>query len=191
MPSPRSLTTLSKSLRRALTLPHPKPQLGTCAYATSSHIRTHVETSTVCFTPPQVYSVVRAVDEYHHFVPWCTHSEITHTLSPTTLIADLSVGFRLLSETYTSVITLNPNRSVTADVPHSALFKYLLTDWRFEPSPIGTQLTFRVEFAFNNHVYRRVTDMFFDQVAKQMVSAFEKRCAFKFQPASPNAPTLF
>ena len=39
----------------------------------------------------------------------------------------------------------------------------------------STRLEFYVEFRFRNQVYQRVTDMFFEKVAKKMVKAFEQR----------------
>lgn len=77
-----------------------------------------------------------------------------------------------------------PNRSVSVDVPNSALFDYLITDWTFDAvknEPGRTALTFYVEFRFRNPLYRRVTDLFFEEVVKQMVGAFERQCHRRFQ----------
>lgn len=146
------------------------------------HSREHFERRIVPFSPEQLYSVVSDVGAYHRFVPWCTDSRVIRRVDKTHLIADLGVGFRFLSERYTSVITLDPNRSVSADVPNSNLFEYLVTDWVFEPTSAGdhTNLTFYVEFAFRNPMYRRVTDLFFEEVVRRMVSAFEHRCHLKY-----------
>lgn len=157
-----------------------------------SDSRRHREERIVPFSPSQLFSVVSDVDNYSHFVPWCTDSRVTarHNTSDEDsdnnnfLVADLSVGFRLLSETYTSVVTIVPNRSVSVDVPNSALFDYLITDWTFDAvanDPGRTALSFYVEFRFRNPLYRRVTDLFFEEVVKQMVSAFERQCHRKFR----------
>lgn len=147
------------------------------------HARDHFERRIVPFSPKQLYSVVSDVDAYHRFVPWCTDSRVTRRIDKSHLVADLGVGFRFLSERYTSVITLDPNRSVSVDVPNSNLFEYLVTDWVFEPTSAGdhTNLSFYVEFAFRNPMYQRVTDLFFEEVVRRMVSAFEHRCHLKYQ----------
>lgn len=149
--------------------------------------RSHHERRTVPFSPSELYQVVANVDEYHQFVPWCTDSRVTQRLDDGLVIADLSVGFRFLNEKYTSVITLDENRSVSADVPHSGLFDYLITDWTFRPAPNGsTELTFYVEFAFRNPVYQRVTNLFFEEVVRRMVTAFEHQCVRKYNAPEQN-----
>lgn len=158
------------------TAPEPSPQ------PRSPYSRNHHEKKTVPFSPSELYQVVANVDEYHQFVPWCTNSRVIQRLDNNLVIADLSVGFRFLNEKYTSVITLDPDRSVSADVPHSGLFDYLITDWTFQPGPSGsTNLTFYVEFAFRNPVYQRVTNLFFEEVVRRMVSAFERQCVRKYR----------
>lgn len=148
--------------------------------------RQHLERRVVPFTPREVYDVVADVDEYHDFVPWCTDSAVIKRIDDRHVVADLAVGFRLLSERYTSVITLNPTVSVNVDVPNSTLFEYLINDWTFEEGPRAgsTELTFFVEFAFRNPLYQRATDLFFEDVVKQMVSAFERRCHIMYRPTA-------
>lgn len=156
---------------------HPRPRARPLP-----HSRSHFETRVVPFTPQQVYSVVANVNDYSNFVPWCTASAVTHTLDSRTIIADLSVGFRFLSDHYTSVISLDPYNAVSVDVPHSSLFEYLITDWKFaNVTNHGTELSFYLEFAFRNRLYQRVTDLFFEDVVKQMVGAFERQCHEKYR----------
>lgn len=154
------------------------------------HARRHFERRTVPFTPSELFEVVADVNDYQYFVPWCTRSRVTSRVDDKHIIADLAVGFKLLSERYTSVITLDPNRSVSADVPDSSLFEYLITDWVFEPVDDITSLTFYVEFAFRNPLYQRVTDLFFQEVVKRMVSAFEKRCFEKYRATERRSGVL-
>lgn len=147
----------------------------------SSYERQHREVRTVPFSASEVYAVVADVDAYQDFVPWCTESVVTDRVDALRLVARLSVGFRVLSDSYSSVVTLDPGRSVKVDVPRSSLFDYLVNDWTFKP--IGdnqddkmSELSFHLRFAFRNPLYQQATDLFFEQVARQMVSAFEGRC---------------
>jgi ribosome-associated toxin RatA of RatAB toxin-antitoxin module len=146
------------------------------------HERKHFERRMLPFAPAELYSVVADVGAYSLFVPWCTESRIVRVIDETHMAAELAVGFRAFSERYTSLVTLNPYRAVTVDVPNSALFDYLINDWTFDPGPTSdtTQLSFAVEFRFRNPVYQRISDMFFNEVVKNMVGAFEKRAHAKF-----------
>ncbi len=142
----------------------------------SAHGRRFSERRVVPFTPEQLFDVVADVDRYHEFVPWCTASRVTARVDKHHIVADLSVGFRFLSESYSSVITLDRPRSVKVDVPTSSLFEYLINDWEFVPHAKGTELSFKVQFAFRSRLYQHMSNLFFEDVVKQMVSAFESRC---------------
>lgn len=153
-----------------------------------SHEREHFEKRIVPFTQQQLYDVVADVNQYATFVPWCTASRVTTKVDDKHVVADLSVGFQLLSETYSSVITLDKPNSVKVDVPESSLFDYLINDWHFEKGeqPSTSLLSFYLRFAFRNPLYQRATDVFFEQVAKQMVSAFEHRCHVLYSSTRPH-----
>lgn len=164
------------------------PTTSSEAHERSPFSRHYIEHRVVPFSPRELYSVVADVDQYCSFVPWCNSSRVTRRIDDQHIIADLSVGFHLLSEQYTSVVTLNPYVSVTADVPNSSLFKYLATDWAFEAAgQHSTRLTFSVDFEFQNAMYQRVTDLFFEEVVKSMVGAFERQCFLKYRPSSDSS----
>ena len=142
----------------------------------TANARRFAERRIVPFTPEQLFDVVADVDRYNEFVPWCTASKVTARVDKHHMVADLSVGFRFLSESYSSVITLDRPRSVKVDVPTSSLFEYLINDWEFIPHPKGTELYFKVHFAFRSRLYQQMSNLFFEDVVKKMVSAFENRC---------------
>jgi ribosome-associated toxin RatA of RatAB toxin-antitoxin module len=156
--------------------------------AGKEHSRKHLETRTLPFSPHELYSVVADVDSYSEFVPWCTSSNVVKRIGQDHLVAELGVGFQVLSEKYTSLITLEPHRSIKADVPNSSLFNYLINDWTFEAGQDKsmTELTFYVEFQFRNPLYQRITDLFFNEVVKNMVNAFERRAFVKYRSQGPN-----
>lgn len=92
--------------------------------------------------------------------------------------AELGVGFQYFSERYVSKVTLEPFRGVTAEASGTILFSHLVNVWKFEngPDPGSTWLDFSVEFQFRSHLYSAASQLFFEQVVMNMVSAFEKRC---------------
>ena len=132
------------------------------------------------FPLQHVYGTVAAVDQYKAFVPWCVNSIVVRAPQApgAPLEAELAVGFRAFSERYTSRVTLAPLRSVVAVASGTTLFSHLVNVWEFEPGPTpgSTWLTFRVEFQFRSQLYAAVSQMFFNEVVKNMVQAFEGRC---------------
>ena len=65
-------------------------------------------------------------------------------------------------------------RSVVRD---SRLFRKLETNWKIEPGshPQETKLSFAVEFAFRSTVYDQISQLFLNEVVKQMIVAFMNR----------------
>jgi len=56
-----------------------------------------------------MYDLVSDINQYKHFVPWCTDSKVIVNKNDI-LIAKLGVGFKAYSESYTSTVYLNrPN----------------------------------------------------------------------------------
>jgi hypothetical protein len=78
-----------------------------------------------------------------------------------------------------------PHR-VHSSVDDSSLFDHLESTWvlRPGPQPGTTWLVFKVDFAFRSALYRHVADLFFDQVVRRMMGAFEGRCAQLYGPST-------
>ncbi|XP_065197749.1 coenzyme Q-binding protein COQ10 homolog A, mitochondrial-like [Sycon ciliatum] len=138
------------------------------------------------YTPEQVYSVVSNVNSYCHFVPWCRASKVL-SHSGATGTAELVVGFPPVLEKYTSQLTLKEPSLVKAVSADSRLFKSLESTWHISASPSGStkhaHIHFEISFEFVSSFHSNLSRLFFDEVAKQMVSAFEKRLARVYGPS--------
>ncbi len=52
--------------------------------------------------------------------------------------------------------------------------KYLSNHWKFIPDPDGTcTIDFYVDFEFKNFFFQKLMGLFFNEVVRRMVSAFE------------------
>lgn len=119
------------------------------------------------------------VDKYYEFVPWCTDSKILkYEPEKNIMEGELAVGFKLLSERYTSVITWDRAKWIKVSVTSGKLFHYLNNLWTFEPGPEANTCwtSFEVAFKFRSEIHRTATDIFFNEVQKRMLHAFEERC---------------
>lgn len=72
------------------------------------------------YSQAQVYDVVSNVTDYHHFIPFCSHSKVFSTkaapsaVAPSRVImeAELGVGFNLFNEKYMSKVTCDKPKLV-------------------------------------------------------------------------------
>ena len=141
---------------------------------------THIEQKRLPYTPEQMFALVAAVDKYKEFAPWCVASRINKRESESVFYADLVVGYKLFRERFSSKVMLEKPTETDAGSIHIEYLrgplKHLTNHWRFIREPDGSCLIdFSVEFEFKNKALQGLSQVFFQEVIKRMVSAFEER----------------
>ncbi|OZJ06857.1 hypothetical protein BZG36_00144 [Bifiguratus adelaidae] len=86
--------------------------------------------------------------------------------------AELGVGYKMFSEKYVSKVTCVYPRKVIAQASDASMFKRLDTTWEFLAVPSSstpsTKLRFSIDFEFTSPLHAHASELFFDQVSKQM-----------------------
>ena len=89
--------------------------------------------------------------------------------------ADLIIGYKVIQETFSSRVTLDRPKHIHVEYL-SGPMKYLSNHWNFIDNKDGTTtIDFFVEFEFKNPLLRKLMGVFFNEIVRRMVSAFEAR----------------
>ncbi|XP_071445769.1 coenzyme Q-binding protein COQ10 homolog B, mitochondrial [Hetaerina americana] len=141
----------------------------------SDRKKEYSEKKLVGYSMEQMYTVVADVGNYKSFVPFCKSSVIKLN-QPGLIKADLVIGFSVVTESYTSKVTLVKPNLVKAVCTEGTLFNHLLTIWKFSPglktTPQSCIIDFSVSFEFRSSLHSRLSHMFFNEVVRQMENAF-------------------
>ncbi len=135
----------------------------------------HTETRRLLFRPDQMYALVLDIEKYPEFLPWCDALRITsHT--PNTLTAQMCVGFKGITERFTSRVEYDENTHTIEVYYQDGPFKYLRNTWVFIPDgDTACGVHFNIEFEFKSKILDKIMTPFFATAVQKMVQAFEQR----------------
>ena len=141
---------------------------------------THSETRPLPYTAQQMYDLVADVAHYPEFLPWCAAARIRRTYpagDSKVMEADLVISFKVFRERFGSRVTLfDAQRRIDTEYLDGP-FKYMRSDWRFEDTDAGCNVSFHVDFEFKNAVLQGIIGVVFNEAMHRIVRAFEQRAA--------------
>jgi coenzyme Q-binding protein COQ10 len=138
--------------------------------------------------PENMFALVADVESYPEFLPLCEALTVRSKKERdgrTVLVADMTVGYKAIRETFTSQVHLKPDE-LAIDVKYlDGPFRYLTNEWRFEAAPDGGSIVhFFIDYEFKSRVLGAVMGAMFDQAFRMFTSAFEKRADTIYGPPS-------
>ena len=125
-----------------------------------------------------MYAVVADVEKYPEFLPWCTRLHVrerTHEGDSDVLVADMTVVYHGVSESYVSRVTLNKKAKTVEAVHIEGPFERLTNCWRFEPLKKGCRIHFFIDFAFRNWFLSALAGIAFERAVMRTADAFIER----------------
>lgn len=140
----------------------------------------HFEVQIFPYSANQIYTLVGDIERYPEFLPWCTALRVRRR-DGNKITADMSIGFKLVRETFTTEVTLNPETLEIHVTYINGPFRYLTNHWKFRPA--GDQLadegacevTFDIDFEFRSKLLQTLIGAVFHEVISRMVKAFQER----------------
>jgi coenzyme Q-binding protein COQ10 len=135
----------------------------------------HIEQKHLPYSPEQMFDLVADVARYQEFAPWCIGSRINRRESEQVFYADLIVGYKMFRERFSSKVILDKPNEISIEYLKGPL-KNLKNHWKFiRQADNSCVIDFVVEFEFSNVALQALANMFFNEVVKRMVGAFEAR----------------
>ena len=130
-------------------------------------------------TPEQMFALVADIEKYPEFLPLCEALTIRSRKErdgQAVLVADMTVGYKAIRETFTSQVHLRPD-DLIIDVKYlDGPFRYLTNEWRFEPlEGSGTLVHFYIDYEFRSRILGAMMGAMFDGAFRMFSHSFEKR----------------
>ena len=134
----------------------------------------HAEKKHLPYTAEQMFDLVADVGRYPEFLPWSRGARVRRREGDL-IVADLVIGFKGITERFTSRVELDRERHIIDVSYEDGPFKYLENHWKFIPDESGCVVDFYVDFEFRSRFLQHMIGMVFTEAVRRMVNAFETR----------------
>jgi coenzyme Q-binding protein COQ10 len=128
----------------------------------------------------EMFDLVADVERYPEFVPLCSALRVRQRMAKPdgteVLVADMTVSFKLVRESFTSRVTLDrPNLKILVEYLQGP-FSNLENRWTFEPKDEGScDVGFFLSYEFRSRMLAMLMGSMFDAAFARFSTAFEKR----------------
>ncbi|MFN3689208.1 type II toxin-antitoxin system RatA family toxin [Salinarimonas sp.] len=132
--------------------------------------------------PQKMFDLVADVERYPQFVPLCEELRVRRRVASgegiETLVADMTVGYKRIRETFTSRVTLDRAR-MRIDVEYvDGPFRYMENRWSFrvvDDEPEASEVEFFINYEFKSFALGMLMGTMFDRAFRKFSEAFEAR----------------
>ena len=136
-------------------------------------------TRQVRHSPIEMFNLVADVEKYPEFLPLCEDLRIRRRAQSDdgieTLVAEMSVGYKAIRETFITRVTLDEPRLRILVEYVEGPFSYLENRWSFKPDPAGCAVEFYISYEFKSFALRMLMGAMFEHAFRKFAEAFEER----------------
>lgn len=148
-------------------------------------------TRRVRFTPEQMYALVADVEKYPQFLPLCEGLVVRRRTAREgggeVLLADMTVGYKAIHETFTSRVTLDPDSLKILVEYVDGPFRHLENRWSFRAIEGGCEVGFFISYEFASRMLGMLMGAMFDKAFRKFAEAFEQRAGVVYgRPSAIN-----
>ena len=128
----------------------------------------------------EMFDLVADVERYPEFVPLCRSLKVRQRRSGPdsveVLVADMTVAYKLISETFTSRVTLDRANLCILVEYLDGPFSRLENRWTFRPAGEGScDVEFFISYEFKSRMLAVLMGSMFDLAFRRFAAAFEQR----------------
>lgn len=128
----------------------------------------------------RMFDLVADVERYPEFVPMCESLSVRKRSGEAEgveiIIADMTVSYKIIRETFTSRVTLDRPRLAILVEYLDGPFSHLENRWRFRPEgEKSSEVDFFIAYEFKSKMLGMVMGALFDSAFRRFAEAFERR----------------
>ena len=134
---------------------------------------------TVAHSADDMFKLVADVELYPKFLPLCEELKLKrreHRDGKDVLIATMTVGYRLIRESFTTEVILDADARTIVVHYLDGPFSYLENRWSFRPlTSKACEIDFYIAYSFRSRLLERLMGGLFDKAVRRYTTAFEER----------------
>lgn len=153
---------------------------GSSAWSGADRVPSFSSTRTVRHTAEDMFALVADVEKYPEFVPLCEHLRVRRRNKSDEgveiLVADMTVAYKVIRETFTSRVALDRPRLVIHVEYLDGPFSRLDNRWEFMAVEAGgCEVKFHISYEFRSRTLALLMGAMFDAAFRRFADAFERR----------------
>lgn len=130
----------------------------------------------VPYSAAQMYALVKDVEAYPSFLPWCNDAEV-HVREPDCIEASLELHRHGISKRFRTRNALRENESLGIELVNGP-FRRLSGGWLFQSlGDDGSKVSLALEFEFESRTLEMIFGRFFEKTCNSLVDSFTERAA--------------
>ncbi len=133
----------------------------------------------VSHSAKEMFEVVADVEHYPDFLPLCESLVVKSRVQDgdkTILTADMTVGYKMVKETFTSRVTLNPKNLEILVEYLDGPFSHLENVWRFVgDKKFSSEVDFYISYQFKSRMLQMLMGSMFDKAFRKFAADFERQ----------------
>ena len=130
----------------------------------------------VPYSAEQMYELVKDVESYPLFLPWCNDAEV-HTRRDDFIEASIELHHRGISKRFRTRNALRAPETLGIELVRGP-FRHLSGGWQFQQlGDAGSKVSLELEFEFASRATDLIFGRFFENTCNSLVDAFTQRAA--------------